>query len=70
MLGGSLSYTDIEFRNITPTFLAAQGGEYLPSARPAWTGSAYASYETPPLDPAIEEALRDYVGRRKEALSG
>ncbi|HXV44837.1 MAG TPA: trimethylamine methyltransferase family protein [Anaerolineae bacterium] len=28
-----------------------------------------ASYETPPLDPAIEEALWDYVGRRKEALS-
>jgi iron complex outermembrane recepter protein len=49
VLGGSVSYTDIEFINIKPAFLASQGGEYLPAARPAWTGSAYASYETQPL---------------------
>ena len=49
VLGGSLSYTDSEFLNITPTFLTAQGGQYSPFARPAWTASAYATYETDPF---------------------
>ncbi|MCP5403440.1 MAG: TonB-dependent receptor [Novosphingobium sp.] len=48
-IGGSLSYTDAEFRNIDPVFLAAQGGEYKAFVRPKWTASAYASYETQPL---------------------
>ncbi len=48
-LGGNLAYTDPEFLNIDPLFLAAQGGEYVAGARPKWTGAAYASYETPPL---------------------
>jgi iron complex outermembrane receptor protein len=58
VIGGSLSYTDIEFLNIRPSFLAAQGGQYLPAARPAWTGSAYASYETEPLFGDATLALR------------
>ena len=58
VVGGSVSYTDIEFRNIKPAFLASQGGEYLPAARPAWTGSAYASYETQPLFGETTLALR------------
>jgi trimethylamine--corrinoid protein Co-methyltransferase len=29
-----------------------------------------AQYEPPPLDPAIEEALRDYVERRERELEG
>jgi trimethylamine--corrinoid protein Co-methyltransferase len=29
-----------------------------------------AEYESPPLDPGIEEALADYIGRRKQELSG
>ena len=27
-----------------------------------------ASYEAPPLDAAVDEALRDYIARRKAAL--
>ena len=48
-LGGSVSYTDSEFYNIDPVFLAAQGGEYVEFSRPKWTGSAFAAYETQPL---------------------
>jgi iron complex outermembrane recepter protein len=58
VIGGSVSYTDIKFLNIRPSFLAAQGGQYLPAARPAWTGSAYASYETQPLFGDATLALR------------
>ena len=47
--GGSLSYTDSEFRNIDPIFLAAQGGQYSAFVRPKWTASAFASYETEPF---------------------
>ena len=48
-VGASVGYTDTEFLNILPTFLAAQGGEYLPFVRPKWTGSAYVSYDTKPI---------------------
>ncbi|MGE3693498.1 MAG: TonB-dependent receptor, partial [Novosphingobium sp.] len=48
-IGGSLAYTDAEFLNILPTFLASQGGEYVPFVRPKWTGSAYFSLNTEPL---------------------
>ncbi len=46
-LGGSVSYTDVAFRNIDPVFLAANQGEYVVFARPKWTGSAFAAYEMP-----------------------
>jgi trimethylamine--corrinoid protein Co-methyltransferase len=29
-----------------------------------------AQYEAPPLDPAIQEALREYVERRERELAG
>jgi len=48
-LGASASYTDSQFRNISPTFLAAQGGEYVEFARPKKTGTLFASYETQPF---------------------
>ena len=48
-IGGSLAYTDTEYLNILPTFLASQGGEYFPSVRPKWTGSGFVSYDTPPI---------------------
>ncbi|MEZ5891454.1 MAG: TonB-dependent receptor [Xanthobacteraceae bacterium] len=48
-LGGSVSYTDVSFYNIDPTFLAANQGEYEVFARPKWTGSAFAQYQTQPL---------------------
>ncbi len=48
-MGASLAYTDTDFLNILPTFLASQGGEYVPFVRPNWTGSAFASYDTKPL---------------------
>ena len=48
-LGGSLAYTDTQFLNILPSFLASQGGEYIPFVRPDWTASAYFSYDTPPV---------------------
>ena len=48
-VGGSLAYTNTKFKNILPSFLAAFGGEYVPSVRPKWTGSAFVSYDTPSL---------------------
>ncbi len=48
-MGASLAYTDTEFRNILPSFLAAQGGQYLPFVRPNWTGSAYFSFDSKPI---------------------
>jgi iron complex outermembrane recepter protein len=48
-VGGSVSYTKTDFLNIKATFLAAQSGEYSVFARPAWTGSLYAAYESQPI---------------------
>ncbi len=48
-IGASLAYTDADFLNILPSFLASQGGEYVPFVRPNWTGSAFFSYDTKPL---------------------
>lgn len=57
-VGGSVAYTDSEFRNILPTFLTAQLGSYLPFVRPKWTGSLYASYESQPIMGDATVALR------------
>ena len=48
-MGTSLGYTDVSFPFITPETLAANSGELAVTARPKWTGNAYASYETEPL---------------------
>ena len=48
-LGGSLSYSKTTYPFIKPDVLAANGGTYLVTSRPEWTGSAYISYETQPL---------------------
>ncbi|WP_296305391.1 TonB-dependent receptor [Pseudomonas sp.] len=48
-LGGSLSYTDISYPFITPAVLAGNGGRLDVTARPEWTASANATYETVPL---------------------
>ncbi len=48
-LGGSIAYTDTQFLNILPNFLAAQGGEYVPFVRPKWTGNAFFSFDTQPI---------------------
>ena len=71
VMGGSVSYTKSDFRNILPTFLAAQGGSYTPFARPEWTGSVFASYETPPIGGDMTLNLRaDALYRSKLAFSG
>jgi len=70
-LGSSLSYTKAKFTNITPVFLAAQGGSYEAFIRPKWTGSAFAAYETRPLMDNMTLLLRlDGVYRSKLAFSG
>jgi iron complex outermembrane receptor protein len=48
-LGGSLSYTDVNFPFINPGVLAGVGGNLRVTARPKWTASLYGSYETEPL---------------------
>lgn len=71
VMGGSVSYTKSDFRNILPTFLAAQGGSYTPFARPEWTGSVFASYETPPIVGDMTLNLRaDALYRSKLDFSG
>ena len=61
-VGGSLAYTDTQFLNILPTFLAAQGGQYEPFVRPKWTGSLYFSYDSKPI------FANAYVNVRVDAL--
>ena len=61
-IGGSAAYTDTQFLNILPTFLAAQGGQYEPFVRPKWTGSLYFSYDSKPL------FANAYVNFRVDAL--
>jgi len=48
-LGGSLAYTNTKFVKILPEVLAANLGSYLPTYRPKWTGTVFASAETKPL---------------------
>jgi iron complex outermembrane receptor protein len=48
-MGGSLSYTDTKFPFVNPGVLAGYGGVLRVTARPKWTASAFASYETDPL---------------------
>lgn len=70
-MGGSVSYTKSDFINITPVFLAAQGGQYSSFARPEWTGSAFAAYETQPLVGEMTLQLRaDGVYRSDFAFAG
>jgi iron complex outermembrane recepter protein len=49
IIGGNLGYTDVSYPFVTPDVLAGNGGTLRPTTRPKWTGSVYASYETPPL---------------------
>ncbi|MDG2002737.1 MAG: TonB-dependent receptor [Novosphingobium sp.] len=48
-IGGSLSYDDTTFKNVSPLLLAATGGEWVPTYRPNWTGGLYGQYDTQPL---------------------
>lgn len=67
-IGGSASYTKSDFINITPAFLAAQGGSYVSFSRPEWTASAYVSYETRPLFGDAVLALRADTLYRSDLL--
>jgi trimethylamine--corrinoid protein Co-methyltransferase len=51
------------------TWLAAGGRDTAQRANAVWK-EMLAHYEAPPLDPAIEEALRAYVERRERELEG
>lgn len=48
-LGGSLSYTDTKFKDVNPILLSSNGGRYIPTFRPKWTGGLWAQYDTPTL---------------------
>jgi trimethylamine--corrinoid protein Co-methyltransferase len=46
----------------------AEGGrDQLTRANQRWKAMLQ-SYEAPPIDAAIDEALKDYIGRRKAAM--
>ena len=47
--GGSLAYTKTTFSDIDPRIIAGNGGAYVPTLRPDWTGSLWGQYETQPL---------------------
>ncbi len=51
------------------TWLAAGGQDAAQRANTIWK-DVLAQYEQPPLDPAIQEALDDYVARREKELEG
>jgi iron complex outermembrane receptor protein len=48
-MGTGVGYTDVSFPYITPAVLAANDGELAVTARPKWTASLFASYETLPV---------------------
>jgi len=49
------------------TWYEQGGNDYASRANQRWK-DLLAQYEAPPLDPGIDEALRDFVARRKAAL--
>jgi iron complex outermembrane recepter protein len=49
VIGSGVGYTDSSFPFVNPLLLAASGNRYDITARPKWTISAYATYETQPL---------------------
>jgi len=51
------------------TWLGAGGQDATQRAHTIWK-KVLAEYETPPLDPAIKEALQDYTTRRERELEG
>jgi trimethylamine--corrinoid protein Co-methyltransferase len=51
------------------TWEAAGGVDAPRRARQVWD-AALAAYEPPPVDPAVREALDDYVARRERELAG
>jgi trimethylamine---corrinoid protein Co-methyltransferase len=51
------------------TWLAAGGQDAAQRANAIWK-DVLAQYESPPLDPAIKEALDDFVARREKELEG
>ncbi len=70
-IGASLGYTDTEYLNILPSFLAAQGGQYIPTVRPKWTGNAFFSYDTQPLfGEAFMNFRMDMIYRSDLLLAG
>lgn len=48
-LGGSAGYTDTKFEDVDPILVASNGGEYLPTLRPKWSGTLWGQYVTPPV---------------------
>jgi iron complex outermembrane receptor protein len=58
LVGGSLAYSGNKYTYISPIVLAANGGDFLPIDRPAWTGSLYTSYETRPIVGDVTAQLR------------
>jgi iron complex outermembrane receptor protein len=48
-VGGSLGYSDTNFKDVDPILVAANFGSYEPILRPKWTGNLWAQYETDPV---------------------
>ncbi|MCB2078257.1 MAG: TonB-dependent receptor, partial [Novosphingobium sp.] len=48
-IGGNLSYVDVSYPFVEPLVLAGNGGRFQVAGRPAWTGAAFASYESEPI---------------------
>ncbi|MBV1687763.1 TonB-dependent receptor [Novosphingobium sp. G106] len=62
-IGGSLGFTDTEFSDVPALLLSANGGAYVSSLRPEWTGSAYGQFDTRPIG-----AGEAYLSFRGDAL--
>jgi iron complex outermembrane receptor protein len=48
-LGGSVGYTDVKSSHVDPVLITTNGGPIALINRPKWTGTVWASYESPPL---------------------
>ncbi len=72
VMGTGIGYTDSSFPLVTPLLFAANGNRYDITARPKWTISAFATYETEPLigDATLQFRMdMQYRSRINQALN-
>ena len=62
-------YRSIDRRQQFLRAVAGRGREDAPSSAPTSSrGAGSETYEAPPLDPAIDEALKDFIAKKKASM--
>ena len=48
-VGSSLAYSKTTYKNVNPVLVASQGGFYVPTLRPKWTGGLWGQFKSEPF---------------------